>query len=330
MLRAIVVLCALGVHFSEGIAVEEPNKSDVLDLAAWVTTWVMAMGAYSGRQERPYRREFEELEDMPEVFIPSELTGNQIERAFRMAGTKQAVPEINELLKYLEFTATREGEPWLLLEDGHFKPTENCIKQLKDLLSTEDLFNGVDEKMKETLVVMSEELKLKEQYEDWDDLSAEINRIFKGITGKLLEAGYIKLNEDGFYTLTKSVTDLVKMMVKDKILAEQRQWRVRDEDNYNEVREFEEYEENIVSAIDSGAAILQLPQDMDWAGIKSSFQAMYKKALPQVQLFQFLTKKLTYIDLDRDSKMYKLSDFLTKNMVDSMHWAFRWTPLGGY
>lgn len=267
---------------------------------------------------------------MPEVFIPSELTGNQIERAFRMAGTKQAVPEINELLKYLEFTATREGEPWLLLEDGHFKPTENCIKQLKDLMSTEDLFNGVDEKMKETLVVMSEELKLKEQYEDWDDLSAEINRIFKGITGKLLEAGYIKLNEDGFYTLTKAVTDLVKMMVQDKILAEQRQWRVRDEDNYNEVREFEEYEENIVSAIDSGAAILQLPQDMDWAGIKSSFQAMYKKALPQVQLFQFLTKKLTYIDLDRDSKMYKLSDFLTKNMVDSMHWAFRWTPLGGY
>ena len=68
------------------------------------------------------------------------------------------------------------------------------------------------------------------------------------------------MNEDGFYTLTKSVTDLVKMMVKDKILAEQRQWRVRDEDNYNEVREFEEYEENIVSAIDSGAAILQLPQ----------------------------------------------------------------------
>ena len=68
------------------------------------------------------------------------------------------------------------------------------------------------------------------------------------------------MNEDGFYTLTKSVTDLVKMMVKDKILASQRQWRVRDEDNYNEVREFEDYEENIVSAIDSGAAILQLPQ----------------------------------------------------------------------
>ena len=68
------------------------------------------------------------------------------------------------------------------------------------------------------------------------------------------------MNEDGFYTLTKAVTDLVKMMVQDKILASQRQWRVRDEDNYNEVREFEEYEENIVSAIDSGAAILQLPQ----------------------------------------------------------------------
>ena len=68
------------------------------------------------------------------------------------------------------------------------------------------------------------------------------------------------MNEDGFYTLTKTVTNLVKMMVKEKILASQRQWRVRDEDNYNEVREFEDWEDNIVSAIDSGAAILQLPQ----------------------------------------------------------------------
>ena len=66
----------------------------------------------------------------------------------------------------------------------HFKTSKNkLILSIIWFLSTEDLFNGVDEKMKETLVVMSEELKLKEQYEDWDDLSAEINRIFKGITG---------------------------------------------------------------------------------------------------------------------------------------------------
>merc|ERR1719232_720391 len=102
----VLLLCAIGVHFSSAIAVEEPHTSDVLDLTAWYTTWMVALGAYAGRQERPWRRRGETLDDLPDVYIPNELTGNEIERSFSLAGKNQAIIEVNELMQYLEFVGT--------------------------------------------------------------------------------------------------------------------------------------------------------------------------------------------------------------------------------
>ena len=78
----------------------------VLDLGAWVGTWMVALGAYAGRQERPYRRQDDTpKDDLPDVYIPNELSANEIEKAFSLAGKKQAVIEANEvrnclILKY--------------------------------------------------------------------------------------------------------------------------------------------------------------------------------------------------------------------------------------
>ena len=70
----------------------------VLDLYAWATTWYFALGAYAGRQERPYRRQDKTpLDDLPDVYIPNELTGNELEKAFSLAGKNQAVTEANEV-----------------------------------------------------------------------------------------------------------------------------------------------------------------------------------------------------------------------------------------
>ena len=72
-------------------------------MAAWVGTWFMAVGAYSGRQERPFRgpqevRPFGSInDDLPDIYIPNELTGNEITEAFRLGGQKQAVVEVNEV-----------------------------------------------------------------------------------------------------------------------------------------------------------------------------------------------------------------------------------------
>ena len=70
----------------------------VLDLGAWVGTWMVALGAYAGRQERPYRRQDDTpKDDLPDVYIPNELSANEIEKAFSLAGKKQAVIEANEV-----------------------------------------------------------------------------------------------------------------------------------------------------------------------------------------------------------------------------------------
>ena len=70
----------------------------VLDLGAWVGTWMVALGAYAGRQERPHRRQDDSpKDDLPDVYIPNELSANEIEKAFSLAGKKQAVIEANEV-----------------------------------------------------------------------------------------------------------------------------------------------------------------------------------------------------------------------------------------
>ena len=60
---------------------------------------MVALGAYAGRQERPYRRQDNTPQnDLPDVYIPNELNANEIGKAFSLAGKKQAVIEANEVI----------------------------------------------------------------------------------------------------------------------------------------------------------------------------------------------------------------------------------------
>ena len=70
----------------------------VLDTAAWVLNWLASVGSYAGRQERPWRRPRDEpLDDLPKIYIPNELTGNEIVRALKLTGKEQMVVEENEV-----------------------------------------------------------------------------------------------------------------------------------------------------------------------------------------------------------------------------------------
>ena len=80
---------------------------------------------------------------------------------------------------------------------------------------------------------------------------------------------------------------------------------------------------NIGQIIQSSASILHLPSELSWANIKATIQIMYKKAIPRVHLYQFLTKTLDYLEIDTNVKgMSKLSPFLTQKMIDSMWGIF--------
>jgi len=326
---------ALCLHLTSGIAIEEPKQpSDVLDLAARVGTWFLAMGAYSGRQERPYGRpdEFGTNDDLPDVYIPNELTGSEIEKAFRLSGHKQAVIEINELLDYLSFVNGRGGPPFFReniveIKDGHFTLQKDIIETAKGGLQQIIELEEKDEII-ELAVTIMEQLKVKTKFEDWDDMSAEANRIYQEVMGKVLEKGFLKLGDDGFYTLTKTTTEIVSQLVEENILSDEKRWRLGSEPSFQDVKEYEAFEERVMNMINSASVIVKLPQELTWSGLKSAIQAMYKKAISQIHVFQFLTKKLEYIELDKEVGISKLSPFITQAFTDNLYWMFRYmTPL---
>ena len=70
----------------------------VFDTAAWVANWIVSVGSYAGRQQRPWRRSPDEtLENMPNIYIPQQLTANEIVRALKLTGKPQMLVEKNEV-----------------------------------------------------------------------------------------------------------------------------------------------------------------------------------------------------------------------------------------
>ena len=62
---------------------------------AWASNWIMALGLYAGRQPRREYGRFDLVDDLPKIFIPNELTGNEIVRAIKTTGKQQMLTENN-------------------------------------------------------------------------------------------------------------------------------------------------------------------------------------------------------------------------------------------
>merc|ERR1711974_109465 len=69
-----------------------------------------------------------------------------------------------------------------------------------------------------------------------------------------------------------------------EILVDERRWRLRDENDFQSVKEWEAFEERVNNMINSGSQIVKLPQELTWSGIKSALQAMYKSHLSNPRL----------------------------------------------
>ena len=72
----------------------------MFDTIAWAAIWVNAIGLYAGRQEAPWRRGPPGVgvpDDLPKIYIPNELTANEIVRAMKITGKDQMVIEENQV-----------------------------------------------------------------------------------------------------------------------------------------------------------------------------------------------------------------------------------------
>jgi len=329
------------------------NTSDVLDTGAWLANWLMAIGLYAGRQERPWSRDSKEpLDDLPNIYIPNELTGNQIVRALKLTGKEQMVIEENEYLNFLNFNLIQnddfdetnetsedyDREPrqstiaqFLDKEDGRFVFSEYFINQTMAFVQSpisrhsdsDPLSSQLGDDVIDAILEVLASARVKTSHSSWDDMIKDIDEQYQQMM-RILEKRSMVKKTDGFYTVTKSGTELVHKALNATILKAQELWRFRDwQNDYEQYKAYKDFNERIGQMIQSSAAILHLPSEISWANIKATIQIMYKKAIPQVHLYQFLTRTLDYLEVDTNVKgVSKLSPFVTQLLVDAMWGMF--------
>jgi len=395
-------LCGLTQGASPGS--DETRPQDILDTMAWAANWVFEIGMYAGRQERPWRRRDEgELDDLPKIYIPNELTGNEIVRALKKTGKEQAVIEENEFLDFLDFHVKNFNEsrlndsfsddedyssesgsgdifgvkdsddfdfysngsyygnysdyrdpriddwsdiyqylardsqgnfvlskqvmnylPSLEFEKIFRTPYPSWNREIKISIVLLRKFIGESIDIKALLSQILPEIKQMRSYSSWDEMVSDDNDIYQTIMSILenQEKPLIKKTKDGFYTLSKTSTDLIYKAINATVLEERRQ-RSNVENDFQAFREYKKFEEKVESMIQASATILHLPNQLSWDSIKATLQAMWKKTIPQIHQYQFLTKTLDYLEIDTDEKgMSKLSPFLTQALVDMMWGLF--------
>jgi len=326
----------------------ESEPQDVLDTGVWLANWFLAIAFYAGRQERPWYRDYRApSDDLPNIYIPNELTGNEIVRALKITGKEQMVVEENEYLDFLNFNLMQRDyfdfdvendtsdygyygyrrpsrlSKYIDEEDGHFVFSEVFIAEALDIFQYPisnttlgaQLGDNVIEAVNETL----EESRVKKSHESWDDMIQDIDGQYQQMMSILEKKNLAKKTGD-FYTITKSGLDLIRKAVNATVF--QYEYSNRYE-SYDQFKAYKEFVKNIGQIIQSSASILHLPSEISWANIKATIQIMYKKAIPRVHLYQFLTKNLDYLEIDTDVKgMSKLSPSLTQQMVDTMWHIF--------
>ena len=86
------------------------------------------------------------------------------------------------MLQYLEWVGSvrsNPGGPFLEIKDGYFNAHPQKHQLIRDFFSkTADL----DQDMVDTIMELVESLRLKTQFDDWDDMSSEVDGIWQKIT----------------------------------------------------------------------------------------------------------------------------------------------------
>merc|ERR1711962_138600 len=222
----------------------DKEPQDAIDTGAWLANWLAAVGSYASRQELPWRRRYEgPVEDLPNIYIPNELTGNEIVRALKLTGKKQMVVEENEYLDFLNFHVMQKNDfeedndtseyddygyqrprkqiilaPYIDEEDGYFVLDEDFINSTMGALTYPindnfTLYSQLGDNVTEAIREILEETRVKKSHQSWDDMVEDIDRLYKQMMSILEKKNLARMTEDGFYTITKSGIDMVHNVV---------------------------------------------------------------------------------------------------------------------
>ena len=134
------------------------------------------------------------------------------------------------------------------------------------------------------------------------------------------EKGFVRTNDDGLYSIAKRGSDLAYAILNSTILTRERKYRFHGMDNdYNIYKKYQEFEREVDNMFHASKSIASLPSEISWDNFKFNLQSMYKNAIPQIHLFQYLIHFKNYFKIDTNIQgMSQLSDMVTKNLMYAM------------
>jgi len=349
---------------------KEEGTMDVLDTMAWASNWFMALGLYAGRQPRRGYGRFDLVDDLPKIFIPNELTGNEIVRAIKTTGKQQMLTENNMLLDYLDFMVSQNKESTLFFNgtnstsyydydyeegifvetsDNHFAMSENFLDHVEDMFnSTGFLVTDLDEEMKETILSFLGDLRLRKKHDSWESMVNEANDIYQDLMKRFGENGglglFKKQEDDSLYSMTNKAREFLHGASNFTFFTDyngyicssmfRNEYCIRKEEldtDYNKFREYEKTLERVKQMVDGSVTILRLPSELSWDNIKQALQATYKRGIQQISVYQFLVRNKEFLDLESGVKgMSLLSDQLTGLLMSEMGYLFRYLTPIGF
>jgi len=244
--------------------------------------------------------------------------------------------EYNETTEYNDYSEPRQNKifsaSYLDEEDGYFVFSDYYINQTMALLQPQLLPHSDSESPSSLLgdnfikaiLEILESKRQKTSHDSWNDMINDFDEQYQKMMSILDKRSMVKKTNDGFYIFTKSATELIHKALNATILEDQASLRFPDwQTDYHQYKAYQEFMEQIGQMIQSSAAILHLPSEMTWSNIKAAIQTTYKTAIPQVNLYQFFTRTLDYLEMDTNVKgMSTLSPFVTQLLVDMMWGMF--------
>jgi len=312
-----------------------PSKNDVLDTAAWIGGWILAVGSYAGRQNRrpSYNGYIGYAEDLPKIYIPNQLTAGELNRALRLTTEKQAVTEVNEMSSFIDFFVSKRSRedlartPFLTLyvddKDNSFVVSEEALNDTRVSLTAE----GIEEELAEMVVDLLKVLRWPVGgLNTFEELFSEANRQYMEVMSFMENMGLAKLDKGDLqtsYTLTKNASRLVHSALNVTVWHPCSTTSYCNLEDYWVFREYKRFQEQNQDMVDTSASIVRLPTDLSWNSVKATLQTIYKEGVQNVHLFQFLTKTLDYLNIDTGVKgMSQLSPSMTQALTDSMWHLF--------
>ena len=161
-----------------------------LDLVAWTTNWYEALESFvriwtthanittiSDNDTETYQNQPFFSEPLPEIYLPSELSTTSVIKAFKLAGQKQMLAEVNMIFDHLapNFMSCEDATQCVIKEE-YINETQKVLDRMFGMDKFENHSAAV---LVDAAVQVMQNVTVKKTYDSWESLSETYSNVYK-------------------------------------------------------------------------------------------------------------------------------------------------------